>query len=71
MAKEGEKFAYTLDELALRGCGSRAFLYLEIKARRLKATKQGKRTIVLNSDLEAYLASLPAFKLPRQQGGLE
>ena len=62
------KFAYTIDELVELGCGSRSFLYEKIGDRKLKASKRGKRTVVLAPDLEAWLASLPATTIrPRSK----
>ena len=60
MDETSKKFAYTIDELVELGCRSRSFLYEKIGAGRLKATKRGARTVVLNPDLKAWLASLPA-----------
>ncbi len=52
---------YTLNEwCALHRCG-RVFAYKEIKAGRLKARKQGSRTIITQEDDDAYTASLPEF----------
>jgi excisionase family DNA binding protein len=36
-------------------------LYAEIKAGRLRARKLGKKTLVLRSDLRAYLEALPSM----------
>jgi hypothetical protein len=55
-----EKFAFTIEELVKRGCGSRTFLYEIIGAGDLKAVKRGTRTMVLNTDFQAWLRSLPA-----------
>jgi excisionase family DNA binding protein len=41
---------------------SRSRLYLALKDGTLSAKKAGKRTLIAFSDLEAYLASLPAFE---------
>ncbi len=42
------------------GC-SRAKLYREVRAGRLRARKLGRRTIVLSEDLERWLRALPAL----------
>jgi excisionase family DNA binding protein len=47
-----------LEAKALAGCG-RSALYAEIKAGRLPARKLGRRTIILASELSAWLAKLP------------
>ncbi len=62
MVEKSGKLAYVLDELVERGCGCRTFLYGEINAGKLKATKRGNRTVVLAPDLQAWLASLPAIR---------
>jgi excisionase family DNA binding protein len=52
--------ALTIRELsALVGIG-RTSLYAEIKAGRLVSRKVGRRTLVLATDLDAWLKSLPA-----------
>jgi hypothetical protein len=54
-----EPLAYPLpDFLKLAGIG-RTKAYEEINAGRLKARKNGNRTIVLASDARAYLEALP------------
>jgi len=53
------RLAYSIDEaVAASGLG-RSVIYEEIKAKRMKARKRGRSTIILAADLEAYLASLP------------
>ncbi len=52
------KPAYGLNELLeLQPCG-RSFVYEEIKAGRLRATKAGRRTIFLADDVASWLESL-------------
>lgn len=54
-----EPLAYTV-ERALSACGiGRTKFYEEIAAGRLKARKVGGRTLVLASDLRAWLEALP------------
>jgi excisionase family DNA binding protein len=49
------KLAYTVDELC-RACGiSRAKLYEEIKAQRLKVKKIGTRTLIPIDEAKAWL----------------
>ena len=38
---------------------SRSKIYEEIRDGHLRAVKSGHRTLILNADLETYLASLP------------
>lgn len=57
-----EPLAYTLpDFLKLAGIGRTKF-YDDVNAGRLKAKKNGARTIVLAADAKAYLESLPALQ---------
>ena len=56
-----EKLAYTIDEAADQGAGSRTIVYEAINSGALKAKKRGKRTIILAPDLIQYLESLPDF----------
>ena len=56
------RLAYTLGELTAMGLGCKSFIYNQIGAGRLKATKRGRYTIVLAPDLDAWVASLPAIK---------
>jgi len=56
------KDAYSIAELSkLTGLG-RTLVFAEIKSGRLIARKAGRRTIILRSDLESWLASLPAAR---------
>jgi hypothetical protein len=57
------KIAWGLDELSAAGHGSRAFLYQEIGAGRLRAVKRGRRTIVLEADRKRWVASLPTAQI--------
>lgn len=51
--------AYSLNEAAkLIGIG-KTRLYEEIGSKRLRAVKVGKRTLILSSDIQAWLSSLP------------
>lgn len=60
------KPVYPLNEwCARRGCG-RTFAYAEIKAGRLKARKQGGRTVVTHEDDEDYTANLPPLNLSNE-----
>lgn len=48
------------DAVKFSGC-SRSALYEALKRGELKAKKAGRRTLIAFADLEAYLASLPAY----------
>ncbi len=47
--------------VAVSGIG-RTRLYAYIKAKRLKARKAGRRTVILAADLQAFLDSLPEME---------
>lgn len=54
--------AVTVPE-AVRATGlSRSRLYEALKCGELSACKAGRRTLISFADLEAYLASLPAYQ---------
>jgi excisionase family DNA binding protein len=54
------RLAYSIAEAAeITGVG-RSFIYEEIKAGRLVVKKAGRRSLVFDADLKAWLASLPA-----------
>ncbi len=55
------KLAYSIKDLVEGGIGSRTTVYEAIKARKLRARKRGKSTIILPDDLDQYLKSLPDF----------
>lgn len=54
-----EKPAYSINELAAAGPPGRSTIFKAIKDGELIARKAGRRTIILKSDYEAYLAGLP------------
>lgn len=56
------RFAYSIEDLCNDGPFGRSFIYEEIRTGRLIARKARGRTIILPSDLEAYLAALPTIK---------
>ena len=57
-----EPLAYSIDDVCERVPGGRTTVYEEIRQGRLIARKMRGRTIVLPSDLAAYLAALPPMK---------
>lgn len=58
----GEQLAYSINDGARRVNISRAEMYRILKRGDLRAKKQGRRTVVLHADLQAYLASLPDYQ---------
>ena len=59
--KHHQRHAFYVDQAVAAGAGSRSVLYEAMRASLLKAKKQGRRTIILREDLEAYLKSLPDY----------
>ena len=67
---QSEKHAYPIGDLPkLVGIG-RSTLYSEIASGRLVARKVGSRTVILATDLEAYLKSLPEIASKPSAGEL-
>ena len=63
MQNPAQKLAYSIDDVTkLTGVG-RSFVYEEIKAGRLVVKKAGRRTLVFDADLIAWLTSLPSANL--------
>jgi hypothetical protein len=54
--------AYSIDEVVKMSPFSRSGLYKEIAAGRLIARKSGSRTVILESDYNAFLNSLPKLE---------
>jgi hypothetical protein len=55
------KFAYSIGELANKGPIRRSNIYNQIASGRLRARKIGRRTIILDEDWQAFLASTPVM----------
>ncbi|HYZ41926.1 MAG TPA: hypothetical protein VE687_15080 [Stellaceae bacterium] len=72
------KLAYSIGELADKGPIRRSSIYNQIASGRLRARKIGRRTVVLDEDWRAFLASAPVMAaansaaapnaLPRRRG---
>ena len=56
-----EKQAYSIKDLVEAGIGSRSTIYEAIAAKKLRARKRGRSTIILPPDLAEYLENLPDF----------
>ena len=50
-----DKMAYSVDEISEQTTLSKAFLRNEIRAGHLKVQRFGRRVLILNDDLQAYL----------------
>ena len=60
--------AYTVEEaLHILNMG-RTTLYAEARSRRITLRKRGGRTLLLRSDIESYLASLPSLTFEGTEG---
>jgi hypothetical protein len=55
-----QRLAFSIKEAARASGLSRAFLYLRIADGVLRARKCGARTVILESDLRAFLGNLPS-----------
>ena len=62
----GGKLAYRFADLEALGLGGRAYLYKQIAAGKLRATKLGRHTVFLRQDVEDFIAMLPVIE-PRKQ----
>jgi excisionase family DNA binding protein len=56
-----ERIAYSVDEVAVRAGIGRDAVYDAIRERRLVARKWGRRTVITDVDLRAFLAALPVL----------
>jgi Helix-turn-helix domain len=54
-----EKLAHSISELCAIGNFGRTSAYSAIKTGALRAVKLGRRTVVLDEDLRAFLKNLP------------
>lgn len=56
------QLAYTINEMVEVGRTSRSKIYEDINAGKLRARKNGTRTIILHNDAVAYLEALPTYQ---------
>jgi excisionase family DNA binding protein len=59
---DGDRLAYGIAEAMQAASVGRTLLYEAIAAKRLRARKAGNRTLILKTDLQAWLESLPEAK---------
>jgi excisionase family DNA binding protein len=60
-----EKLAFSVAEAAVHADLCRDNIYRAIRDGDLRARKAGRRTLILRTDLEAYLQNLPSLALRR------
>jgi excisionase family DNA binding protein len=60
------QLAYEVSEVCEIARISRGALYNAINAGQLRAVKRGRKTLILRSDLEAWVASLPPIRPSRK-----
>jgi excisionase family DNA binding protein len=58
---------YSIREAARAASMSRSMLYQEIAHGRLIARKLGRRTVILQNDLKAFLGALPRSKPKKER----
>lgn len=69
MADSGDKIAYAINEVTRIAPIGRTALYEAIRRGLLPARKLGRRTIILEEDLRAFLAGLPPLRPPDRNSG--
>ena len=57
-----QKLALSVDEAARHADSCRDKIYAAINTGKLRARKDGRRTVILAADLEAYLNNLPILE---------
>lgn len=67
--KSKQKLAYGINEACIEANIGRDKIYAAIKEDLLVARKFGRRTLILDDDLRAFLQSLPRLELGVEQCG--
>jgi len=62
MSELEQRLAYGIDEFCKIANLGRTTLYKDIAEGRLRAVKNGRRTVILRDDAMAFLAALPPFQ---------
>jgi excisionase family DNA binding protein len=62
MSETDQKMAFSVDEAARRADTCRDKIYGAINAGKLRTRKNGRRTLILATDLESYLRDLPMLE---------
>jgi excisionase family DNA binding protein len=65
LAQDFQRMGWSIVDAARSANVGRSTVYEEIKAGRLVARKMGRRTIILDQDLQAWLSTLPTLKTAR------
>jgi excisionase family DNA binding protein len=65
LSQDFQRMGWSITDAARTANVGRSTVYEEIKAGRLVARKMGRRTIILDRDLQAWLSTLPTLKTAR------